>query len=369
MAVYRKNETWWIDYYYQGKRCRQKIGTRKKGAEEALNQVKVKIASGEFVPVEARQREKPPGPQPVSFKTFAEKEFLPWSKAQHSIKHYIRLESIIRVHLIPYFEEQNLHEITTKRIEDYKTMRRWSRYKRGTKTKPVTEATINRELCCIKVLLRKAVEWGQLDISPARGIRAFREKPVPPRLLEREEVAQLLDQTPGHLKALVACAVYVGLRREELFHLRWEDVHWKIRELTVASRPDHHTKNYESRRIPMNEALVEALQQHKRDHIIVGSPYVFANRDGKPYRDVRESLDRAAQEAGIGDNVKLHQLRHAFCSHALMVGIAPRTVQKWMGHKDLKTTLRYAHVSPDHEKAAIQRLRYDHGHYMDTKTG
>ena len=141
----------------------------------------------------------------------------------------------------------------------------------------------------------------------------------------------------------------------------WEDVHWKIRELTVASRPDHHTKNYESRRIPMNEALVEALQQHKRDHIIVGSPYVFANRDGKPYRDVRESLDRAAQEAGIGDNVKLHQLRHAFCSHALMVGIAPRTVQKWMGHKDLKTTLRYAHVSPDHEKAAIQRLQYVQG--------
>ena len=79
--------------------------------------------------------------------------------------------------------------------------------------------------------------------------------------------------------------------------------------LTVVSRPDHHTKNYESRRIPMNEALVEALRQHKRDHIIVGSPYVFANRDGKPYRDVREPLDRAAQEAGIGDTVKLHQLR------------------------------------------------------------
>ena len=52
-----------------------------------------------------------------------------------------------------------------------------------------------------------------------------------------------------------------------------------------------------------------------------------------------------------------------------MQGIDPRTVQKWMGHKELKTTLRYAHVSPDHEKAAIQKLRYNHGHYMDTKTG
>jgi len=41
-----------------------------------------------------------------------------------------------------------------------------------------------------------------------------------------------------------------------------------------------------------------------------------------------------------------------------MQGIDPRTVQKWMGHRDLKTTLRYAHVSPDHEKTAIQRLTY-----------
>ena len=49
-----------------------------------------------------------------------------------------------------------------------------------------------------------------------------------------------------------------------------------------------------------------------------------------------------------------------------MRGIDPRTVQKWMGHRDLTTTLRYAHVSPDHERAAIQRLRYDTGHQVDT---
>ena len=61
------------------------------------------------------------------------------------------------------------------------------------------------------------------------------------------------------------------------------------------------------------------------------------------------------------------KIPYAFCSHALMQGIDPRTVQKWMGHKDLKTTLGYAHLSPDHEKAAIQQLSYDHSHYMDTR--
>ena len=47
-------------------------------------------------------------------------------------------------------------------------------------------------------------------------------------------------------------------------------------------------------------------------------------------------------------------------------GIDPRTLQGWMGYKDLNTTMRYAHVSPDHEKAAIQRLSYDDGHQVDT---
>ena len=126
----------------------------------------------------------------------------------------------------------------------------------------------------------------------------------------------------------------------------------------MVSHPDHHTKNYESRHIPMNGALVAALETHKKNHIIVGSPYVFSNRAGKPYTDIREPLNDAAHRAGINGPIKLHQLRHAFCSHALMSGADARSVQKWMGHKDLKTTLRYAHVSPDHEKAAIQKLSY-----------
>jgi len=51
-----------------------------------------------------------------------------------------------------------------------------------------------------------------------------------------------------------------------------------------------------------------------------------------------------------------------------MQGVDPRTVQKWAGHKNLSTTLKYLHVSPDHEKVAIQRLRYESGHQVGTGT-
>ena len=86
-----------------------------------------------------------------------------------------------------------------------------------------------------------------------------------------------------------------------------------------------------------------------------------------PYDNVKSALRSAARRAGIADGVGMHQLRRAFCSHGLMQGVDPRTMQKWMGHKDLATTLRYAHVSADHEKAAIERLRYDYGHQVVTK--
>ena len=114
----------------------------------------------------------------------------------------------------------------------------------------------------------------------------------------------------------------------------------------------------------MNYGLLEALKRHPRR---LGIPYVFTNEEGKPFDNVLTALRGAAQRAEIEGGVNLHQLRHAFCSYALMQGIDARTVQKWMGHRDLATTLRYAHVSPDHEKTAIQRLSYQHGHYMDTK--
>ncbi|MSR83254.1 MAG: hypothetical protein EXS58_10080 [Candidatus Latescibacteria bacterium] len=364
MGVYRKNDTWWIDYYYQEHRYRQKIGPRRRDAEEALSKIKVKIAAGEFSTPEERKREEGLKQQPILFETFALEEFLPWSEVNHSTKHHILQKSIIRVQLRPYFTGQHLHQITPKRLEDYIGQRIRGHYLKGKQKRPVKEATVNRDIACLKILLRKAVEWGKIDSNPAKGIKTFKEIPNPPRLLEQDEVAHLLAEIPEHLKALVACGVFAGLRREELFHMRWEDVNWRDGELNVVSREAHHTKNYQSRRIPMNEALVEALRRHPRR---LDSSHIFCNREGQPYENIRKALCGAGKRAGIEGGVGLHQLRHAFCSHALMQGIDARTVQKWMGHRDLKTTLRYAHVSLDHEKAAIQRLRYSFGHQVDTK--
>ena len=131
-----------------------------------------------------------------------------------------------------------------------------------------------------QLLFKKAVEWDNLSASPAVGIKALKEILNPPRLLEQEEISRLIEKVPDRLKALIACAVYAGLRKQELFHLRWEDVNIKTGELSVVSREAHHTKNYETRRIPMNNVLVETLRRHPRR---LGIPYVFTNEKGKHY--------------------------------------------------------------------------------------
>jgi len=218
----------------------------------------------------------------------------------------------------------------------------------------------------VKASLGKAEAWDYISDNPAAKIKVMKESPKKPRLLESDEVVRLLAETPDHLHALVACAVYAGLRRSELFHLRWEDVDLKEGELRVVSRADHPTKNRETRHIPMSTALREALTRHPRR---LGSPYVFVNAHGKPYDNVRKSLNTAAERAGIAEGVGLHQLRHCFISHCAMASVDPRTLMKWAGHHDLKTTMGYSHVSADHEKSAIERLQYHHGHQVDTKTG
>ena len=352
MAVTRKNSAWWIDYYYQGRRHRQKIGSRRKDAEEALARIKVKIAAGEFVPPQERQRQEALERQSVPFRDFAAGEYLPWSEVNHSPNHHRLQESIIRVHLLSLFGGRYLHEITTKYIEDYVAQRRRGNYQKGRRKRPVTPGTVNRDLACLKVLFRKAVEWGHLEVSPTDSVKMLKEIPNAPRLLESEEVTHLLEEMPDHQKALIATVVYAGLRREELFHLQWQDIDWKASELHVVSRQDHPTKNNESRTIPMNDLVVETLKRNPR-HIT--SDLVLARDDGKAYKTMKGGFDAVLEKAGL-PQIRIHDLRHSFASNLVIAGVPLNVVQELLWHKDINMTMIYAHLAPNAKEAAVALL-------------
>jgi integrase len=119
-----------------------------------------------------------------------------------------------------------------------------------------------------------------------------------------------------------------------------------------------NTKNGEKREIPINEQVKSALIKVRKHP---ESPYIFCNKDGKPFGDIKKSWLTALNKSGIL-KFRFHDLRHTFASHLVMSGVDLNTVRELMGHKSLEMTLRYSHLSPDHKKRAVDIL----GKRMDT---
>jgi integrase len=357
MGVFQKNGNWWIDFYHQGKRIRRKVGPSKRVAEMALADVQVKKAKNDFLGISS--------PKKIQFKDFAA-EYLEYSKANKAKSSYERDLTIINRHAMALWGDLLVSKITAKNIEDYKR----------TRLEEVAPTTVNRELNTIKNLFRKAVEWRYLSQSPAAEVRRIKTGKQPFRFLSSEEIETLLDACAQrhnhHFSGIVVMALNTGMRKGEILTLRWDNVDMKRGVITVASGKDGHTKNYESRTLPMNRSLMEFLMNHPRR---LDTPYVFSGQSGKPFSKTNYHFVRAVKRAGI-PHVRFHDLRHTFASHLVMKGVDLRTVQELLGHKDLRMTMKYAHLAPDHMRKAVEVLDSPSvdcqpgildGHYLDTE--
>jgi integrase len=137
------------------------------------------------------------------------------------------------------------------------------------------------------------------------------------------------------------------MRRGEILGLKWADVDLKRAVLTL-----HDTKNGEKREVYINEQVKTALIRMPRN---AESPYVFCGSNGKPYHDIRKSFWTALRKSGIKE-FHFHDLRHTFASQLVMAGIDLNTVRELLGHKDIRMTLRYSHLSSSHKKHAVDVL-------------
>jgi site-specific recombinase XerD len=143
-----------------------------------------------------------------------------------------------------------------------------------------------------------------------------------------------------------------GFRPQELTSLRVEDVDLQRGLVTVAAC---FSKNGESRTLPMGARLKTILQEALAER--GNAATVFTTVKGKPWDPANFGVvfHLACVRAGI-DPCGPHTLRHTFASRLIMAGIDLRTVQELLGHKDIKMTLRYVHLSPNHKRAATETL-------------
>jgi integrase len=211
-------------------------------------------------------------------------------------------------------------------------------------------------------MFREAENWEYLEKNPAGKVK-FLKLPKPTiRFLTDEEIDDFLhvcgESKSQHLYPVVFTALRTGMRRGEIFHLRWADVDFKRNVISVVAREDHQTKNYDSRTIPMTPALFDELRRQPRR---LDSEYVFWKTDGKPLNKL-QSFERAVRRAMRIDKMpyfRFHDLRHTFASHLVMKGVDIRTVQVLLGHQDIRMTMRYAHLAPDHLKNSVNLLEKD----------
>lgn len=327
MGIFLKGKNWYIDYYVKGQRKRKKIGPSKKLALQVLQDVQLKLAKGEYLGIYQEKK--------IPFDEYV-KKYLDFSKANKANSSH-RRDEVSTDHLKSFFKGKYVFEVTPRLIEKYKIKR----------LEKVGPAAVNRELACLKHMYSKAIEWGYVKENPAKGIKLLKEPPGRLRYLSPEEVDSLIDACLEHLRPIVLTAVNTGMRRSEILSLRWADVDLTNRKITIVN-----TKNNESRVIPINQTLYEEFLKLIKQ---VKGEYVFSDKDGRPFGDIKKSFASALKEAGIKD-FRFHDLRHTFGSHLVMQGVDLRTVQQILGHKDIKMTMRYAHLSPEYVQKAVEKL-------------
>ena len=148
-----------------------------------------------------------------------------------------------------------------------------------------------------------------------------------------------------HVGNMMRLALFSGLRRGELFKLKWSDIDFNRGFIDVID-----PKGKVSQKIPLNAATRDVLMNHER----TDSPYVFPGKDGGPRASVQKASRRIRERAGLPKSFRpLHGLRHTFASMIASSGkVDMYTLQKLMTHKSPVMTQRYAHLRDEALKKA-----------------
>lgn len=245
-------------------------------------------------------------------------------------------ESAFRNHIQPKIGKKRLDEITKDDI---------ARLLHERKASGAAAGTANRIVILSRYMFNLALKWETPGITknPASGVQMFEDPPTKERFLSTEEAQRLYQSVclsdNKMLRYIIPMLILTGARKREVLDAKWEDFDFKMLSWRIP-----FTKTGRPRHIPMSEGVISLLKSIPR---IEGCPYVFANpKTRKPFVTIQHSWDTARALVGLSD-VRIHDLRHSFASFLVNNGRSLYEVQKLLGHTQIKTTQRYAHLSHD----------------------
>ncbi|WP_417507864.1 tyrosine-type recombinase/integrase [Marinomonas gallaica] len=244
-------------------------------------------------------------------------------------------------------------------------IQQWITERRKLGRAPATiEYCVNR----LRAAFNRAVEWEFIDSHNLSSVKLIKQDNTRIRYLSKEEEERLLegiqarnqsvresDKTKAHIKfvdfvePLVITAMNTGMRKGELLTLKWEHVSFPNRYLTIRSE---NAKSKKTRTIPLNDTVLNLFDSWRAQN--PDADYVFVSNN-QPVEFFQYPWQSLLKEAGI-ENFRFHDLRHHFASKLVMAGVDLNIVRELLGHADLKMTLRYAHLAPEHKAAAVNLI-------------
>ncbi|WP_044557262.1 tyrosine-type recombinase/integrase [Halobacteriovorax marinus] len=224
--------------------------------------------------------------------------------------------------------------------------------------------TVNKVMMEFKTILNDAVKLEYLLKSPVRGYPELQEEPRHLTFWSKEEIRVFIDFNKANpLLDLYIVALNTGLRLGEICGLCWDRVDFTTNNLVINRSLTRDgirntTKTHRGRYVPMNTIVRDILQKRLRTRI---SKFVFSTQTGKPlpYDHVTQRhFKKSQREAGLENIIRFHDLRHTFASHFMMNGGNIYTLQKLLGHTDIKTTMIYAHLDQDFLREAAEVVSF-----------
>jgi integrase len=325
----QKRVAYVFDVMVDGRRVRKQYAGKHE-AQDELDKFRDEAKSPKPAIVE-------PTPAPTLAEAFA--KFLALKSNKKTAHEFQRVAE----HLKSAFgADTRLTDITSARIADYKIERMAVR--RGGKV--LTAAAINRPLGLLRNLLRQAAKWKVITEVPE--IEFEEESAGVVRFLTPEEATRLLTAAQKSrntaLVDLVEFAMFTGLRRGEALGLTWDRVD-RSRGVVLLIE----TKNGHPREVQLSANADAALARRWTPD---ATGLVFGSRN---WNSFRQAWVAAVKAAGIA-KFRFHDLRHTTASWLVQQGRSLREVKELLGHSDIGITMRYAHLAPDHLRAAVASL-------------
>jgi integrase len=333
-----------ITYYLKfrtkhGRLKQYKIGDGKslpfEKAKTAAQKLRARVVLGEDICEERQNIRAIP-----LLKDFVEDHFIPHIKGYR--RNYGSDLSYIRIHLLPRYGSLHLDQLNQNTVtEGLHDMR----------AKEYAPAMANRLPIIISTIytLAKKMKIPGAEVNPAKGVQLYDPANARERFLSIPETRRLHDaiQTSPNpqLKYIVALLLLTGARKRELLDAKFSDIDVERRTWRVPL-----SKSGRTRYIPLSAAALSVLAQVPR---FDGCPYVLPNVDTKkPFHSVFFSWNTARKKAGLPD-VRLHDLRHSFASNLINAGHDIFLVGRALGHRLVKSTARYSHLSQTTLLAAV----------------